>query len=208
MYTALLKKSTIIPVITIDDTKLAVPLAKALHQGGLSTIEITLRTPCALDAIYAIANEIPEITLGVGTIVNEQQLDQAKATGAQFFVSPGTTKKLIHAALERDMFFLPGVSTVSEAMLAYACGLTHLKFFPAELSGGTAMLKNFKAVLPEINFCPTGGITQQTAKTYLQCDNVICVGGTWLAPVHLIKEQRWDDITTIAQQSLQAARQK
>jgi 2-dehydro-3-deoxyphosphogluconate aldolase/(4S)-4-hydroxy-2-oxoglutarate aldolase len=188
----------VIPVLTIDRIADAVPLARALVKGGLPVLEITLRTPVALEALKAIASDVPEAIVGAGTVLNEAQLDQIQAAGARFGVSPGGTAALAAAARKARMPFLPAVQTASEALGLAELGFTVLKFFPASSAGGPAWLKAIAAPLPGIRFCPTGGISQENAPTYLALPNVACVGGSWVAPPAAVAAGRWDDIERLA----------
>jgi 2-dehydro-3-deoxyphosphogluconate aldolase / (4S)-4-hydroxy-2-oxoglutarate aldolase len=188
----------VVPVMVIDDLKHAVPLARALTQGGLKALEITLRTPVALDAIKAIKEAMPEAMVGAGTIVCPQDLEAALEAGASFLVSPGATPLLADVAATCGVPMLPGVATPSEAMQLLEKGFTHLKFFPAEAAGGVAMLKSIGGPLPQITFCPTGGINLSNAREYLALTNVACIGGSWMAPRDLVEAQAWDEIEALA----------
>ena len=191
-------RAPVIPVLTIDRVADAVSLAQALVRGGLPVLEITLRTPAAMEALKAIATDVPEAIVGAGTVLNEAQLDLAQAAGARFGVSPGCTPALAAAARKAGMPFLPAVQTVSEALGLAEQGFTVLKFFPAGSAGGPGWLKAVAAPLPEIRFCPTGGINQENAPTYLALPNVACVGGSWVAPPAAVVAGRWDDIERLA----------
>jgi 2-dehydro-3-deoxyphosphogluconate aldolase / (4S)-4-hydroxy-2-oxoglutarate aldolase len=194
----LLKTGPVMPVIVIDDLAHAVPLARALVAGGVRVLEVTLRTPAGLEAIRAIAREVPEAIVGAGTILNVHDLQQARAAGARFGVSPGATPELLQAARIEGWPYLPGVATASEAMRALDAGYSVLKFFPAQQAGGTAMLKALHGPLPQVRFCPTGGITLASAPEFLVLPNVACVGGSWLTPAKLVQTQDWADITRLA----------
>jgi len=172
----------VIPVLTIEKTADAVPLARALVKGGLPVLEITLRTRAAIDALKAIAADVPDAVVGAGTVLNEAQLDQARRAGARFGVSPGCTPALALAIEKSGMPFLPGVQTVSDALALAERGFRFLKFFPADTVGGPAWLRAISAPLPEIQFCPTGGINQENAPSYLGLPNVVCIGGSWMVP--------------------------
>ena len=187
----------VIPVLTIDRVEDAQPLARALVAGGLPALEITLRTDAALDAIAAIA-EVAGAMPGVGTLLTALQVKNAKAAGATFGVSPGSTPALISATQEFDLPLLPGAATATEAMSLLEQGFIFQKFFPAESAGGTSALGSLAGPLPMITFCPTGGITPQNAKTYLALPNTLCVGGSWIAPKALVAAGAWDEITQIA----------
>jgi 2-dehydro-3-deoxyphosphogluconate aldolase/(4S)-4-hydroxy-2-oxoglutarate aldolase len=195
---SLLDRVPVVPVVVIDTVEHAVPVARALAGGGLPVIELTLRTPVALEAIRAIADEVPEILIGAGTVNTPQQAEASVAAGAQFLVSPGATPTLLSALQSTGIPFLPGVATVSEALAAYERGITELKFFPAEASGGVAFLSSLAGPLPQLRFCPTGGITPATAPDYLRLPNVACVGGSWLTPKRLLEAGDYDAITSLA----------
>lgn len=198
----ILKTAPVIPVMVVERIEDAVPLATALYNGGLKVLEITLRTPCALDAIRAMVDALPEdAIIGAGTVLTPEDLDKAVAAGSKFLVSPGTTPALIEAAKKSSIPLLAGVATPTEAMRLYAEGFTHLKFFPAEAAGGVPMLKSIAGPLPQITFCPTGGIDLAKAPTYLALPNVACVGGTWMAPKELMKAGRWDEIEKLAREA-------
>ena len=195
---SLLDRVPVMPVVVVDSASDAVSIAQALVAGGLPAIELTLRTTAALDAIRAIADEVPDILVGAGTIVKPGQAKLAHDAGAQFLVSPGVTGSLLHAMQDTGLPFLPGTATVSEALAALEAGLTELKFFPAEASGGAAFLKAIAAPVPAARFCPTGGITAATAPSYLSLPNVGCVGGSWLTPADAVAAGDWDRIARLA----------
>lgn len=188
----------VMPVVVIDDLATAVPVARALVDGGLPAIELTLRTPVALDALRAIAAEVPEIALGAGTITTPAQADAAVSAGARFLVSPGFTPDLLAAMIATGVPFLPGTSTVSEVLAVLEAGLTEMKFFPAEAAGGAPYLKSVAGPLPQARFCPTGGITPASAPSYLSLPNVGCVGGSWLTPADAIAAGDWERISKLA----------
>lgn len=191
-------RGPVIPVIVIDSLATAVPLARALVAGGLSVLEITLRTPVAMDAIRAIASEVPEAVVGVGTVLSPAQLDDAGRAGARFAVSPGVTPTLVAAARDHAVPLLPGAATVSEVMFLREAGYRFLKFFPAEASGGTKFLSSLASVIGDVRFCPTGGVTPANAGTYLALPNVVCVGGSWMLPKDRVAAGDWDAIRTAA----------
>ena len=195
---SLLSRVPVVPVVVVDDLAHAVPVARALVAGGLPVIELTLRTPVALDAIRAIASEVPEILVGAGTIVTPGQAKEALDAGAQFLVSPGSTPSLLGAMADTGLPFLPGTATVSEVLAVLEAGYTELKFFPAEASGGAAFLKSIAAPVPAARFCPTGGITAASAPSYLALPNVGCVGGSWLTPVDALASGDWGRVTELA----------
>lgn len=186
--------SPVMPVMVINQLDQAVPLARALVDGGLKVLEITLRTPVALDAIRKIKAEVPGAIVGAGTIINTETLHQAIDAGAEFIVSPGVTDTLIAAALKTGVPILPGVATSSEVMKLLEMGITAMKFFPAEAAGGIPMLKSFGGPLPQVTFCPTGGVNPKNAPEYLALKNVACVGGSWMAPAELVDAGDWDEI--------------
>jgi 2-dehydro-3-deoxyphosphogluconate aldolase/(4S)-4-hydroxy-2-oxoglutarate aldolase len=196
--TPLVSKTPVIPVLTIERAADAVPLARALVAGGLPVIEVTLRTKAALEAIRAIAAEVPDCVVGVGTVLRAADIGAAIAAGAKYLVSPGTPPELAAALADVGIPVLPGCATVSEAMALGARGFKVLKFFPAEASGGTAWLKSIAAPLPELKFCPTGGIDSKNIATYLACPNVLAVGGSWVAPKDAIASGDFARITQLA----------
>ena len=189
----------IIPVVVIENAAKAPDLARALLAGGVKSLEVTLRSPAAIDAIRAISTLVPEIVLGAGTILSPNQMDRAAKAGASFFVSPGATNHLIDAAIQFEQPFLFGASTASEAMALREHGYRRLKFFPAESAGGKSTLKGLEGPLPDLSFCPTGGINQTNAEEYLTLPNVFSVGGSWIAPSNLIEAGAWAEITSLAQ---------
>ena len=191
----------VLPVVVLHRLEDAVPVARALVAGGLPAIELTLRTPVALDAVAAIAAEVPEIRVGAGTVVTPGQAKEAADAGARFLVSPGATPSLLAAMDETGLPFLPGVATVSEALAALEAGCTSLKFFPAEASGGAAFLASVAAPVPAVRFCPTGGITPTNAASYLALPNVGCVGGSWLTPGDLVAARDWDGVADLAREA-------
>lgn len=195
---SLLDGQPVIPVLKIANVADAVPLARALARGGLPAIEITLRTASALEAIRQVAAEVEEAIVGAGTILDAAQFEKAAAAGSRFIVSPGITRELLGAADDSDVPLLPGAITPSEIMAAREAGLRFLKFFPAEQSGGIASLKAFASPLADVKFCPTGGISGKNAADYLSLPNVICVGGSWVAPDELVKAGKWDEIEALA----------
>ncbi|GAA9404351.1 bifunctional 4-hydroxy-2-oxoglutarate aldolase/2-dehydro-3-deoxy-phosphogluconate aldolase [Helicobacter pylori] len=197
-----LQISPIIPVVVIENIKDAVPLAQSLVEGGIHIIEVTLRSSCALEAIELIAKNVPKMCVGAGTILNPTQLEQAQNRGAEFLISPGLTIKLLEYAKKKDMPLIPGVSSSSEVMQALELGYNALKFFPAEYCGGVKLLNAFNGPFKGVKFCPTGGISIDNMRSYLNLENVLCVGGSWLTPKHLIQNKEWDKITEICKRSL------
>lgn len=198
---SLLGLAPVIPVVVLDDAADAVPLARALVAGGLPAIEVTLRTPAALDAIRAVAAEVPEAMIGAGTVLTPGQAEAARAAGARFLVSPGWSPRLLDAMKDSGLPFLPGVSTASEVVTLLEEGLTELKFFPAEAAGGTAYLASLAAPLPRARFCPTGGIGPASAPSYLALPNVGCVGGTWMLPAEALAAKDWDRVRRLAREA-------
>ncbi len=197
-----LQISPIVPVVVIENIKDAVPLAQSLVEGGIPIIEVTLRSSCALEAIELIAKNVPKMRVGAGTILNPTQLEQAQNRGAEFLISPGLTIKLLEHAKKKDMPLIPGVSSSSEVMQALELGYSTLKFFPAEYCGGVKLLNAFNGPFKGVKFCPTGGISADNMRSYLNLENVLCVGGSWLTPKNLIQNKEWDKITEICKRAL------
>lgn len=195
---ALLAGTPVVPVLTVEAVEIALPLARALVAGGLSALEITLRTPAALQVIEAIAGEVEHARVGAGTVLTPEQYAAAARAGARFVVSPGATPALLDAAAASPVPFLPGAATASEVMTLLERGHSCLKFFPAEPAGGIAYLKALAAPLPEARFCPTGGIDATIAPQYLALPNVLCVGGSWVAPHDAVAAGDWPKITALA----------
>lgn len=192
----------VMPVMVIKNLDDAVPLARALVAGGIKVLEITLRTPIALDAIKLISEQVKDAIVGAGTIANAAQLKAAEDAGAVFAISPGLTPSLLDAAKQSQIALIPGIATLSELMLGMDYGLDHFKFFPAEAAGGIPMLQAISGPFPQITFCPTGGISPGNYKDYLQLPNVACVGGSWLAPQPVVTEKNWTKVTELAQQAI------
>ncbi|WP_329521569.1 bifunctional 4-hydroxy-2-oxoglutarate aldolase/2-dehydro-3-deoxy-phosphogluconate aldolase [Spirillospora sp. NBC_01491] len=188
----------VVPVVVLDDPDAAVPLARALVAGGLPAIEVTLRTSAALEAIERIAAEVPDAVVGAGTVVRPEDAQRSAAAGARFLVSPGCTASLREGMAATGLPFLPGVSSASEAMALLEHGVTVMKCFPAEASGGIGLLKSLYGPLPQIRFCPTGGITPANAPGYLALPNVACVGGSWLTPADAVQAGDWDRVKALA----------
>ncbi|WRD26907.1 bifunctional 4-hydroxy-2-oxoglutarate aldolase/2-dehydro-3-deoxy-phosphogluconate aldolase [Helicobacter pylori] len=197
-----LQISPIVPVVVVENIKDAVPLAQSLIEGGIPIIEVTLRSSCALEAIELIAKNVPKMHVGAGTILNPTQLEQAQNRGAEFLISPGLTIKLLEHAKKKDMPLIPGVSSSSEVMQALELGYSALKFFPAEYCGGVKLLNAFNGPFKGVKFCPTGGISADNMRSYLNLENVLCVGGSWLTPKNLIQNKEWDKITEICKRAL------
>ena len=197
----ILASGPVVPVYTPGSAHEAVDVARALVRGGIRAIEITLRNPIALDAVRAVAAEVPEALVGAGTVLTPAQLDAALEAGAMYLVSPGSTPALLDAARTNAAPLLPGTATASEIMRALDAGFTTLKFFPAEAVGGAAAVGSYAAPLAQAKFCPTGGITLQTAPTYLALPNVLCIGGSWLTPKAALAAQDWDLIEALAREA-------
>ena len=195
---AIATRAPVIPVLTIETQETAIPLARALVRGGLPVLEITLRTKIALEALRRIVAEVPEAIVGAGTVLDPEQLDQVQRAGARFAVSPGCTDVLARAARSAGLPFLPGVQTVSEAMALADLGFEVLKFFPADAAGGLTWIKAVGAPLSGVQFCPTGGITAETAPGYLALPNVACVGGSWVAPRVAVATGDWQSVERLA----------
>ncbi|GGO71607.1 bifunctional 4-hydroxy-2-oxoglutarate aldolase/2-dehydro-3-deoxy-phosphogluconate aldolase [Nonomuraea cavernae] len=195
---SLLDLAPVIPVVVIDDVRTAVPVARALVAGGLPVIEVTLRTDCALEAIGRIAAEVPEAVIGAGTIRTSDDIAGSLEAGAKFLVSPGTTLSLVEALESSGVPFLPGAATASEVMALAERGLKELKFFPAEAAGGVAYLKSLAGPLPDVRFCPTGGIRASSVPDYLALPNVGCVGGSWLTPADALAAGDWGRVEKLA----------
>ncbi|WP_368641298.1 bifunctional 4-hydroxy-2-oxoglutarate aldolase/2-dehydro-3-deoxy-phosphogluconate aldolase [Castellaniella ginsengisoli] len=197
----LIELSPVMPVIVVRDPDTAVDLARSLVAGGIRTLEITLRSAAALEAITAIQSQVPDAVVGVGTVRTPQQLDAALRAGARFAISPGLTEELAGAARASGIPFLPGVATASEAMRAAELGFLVQKLFPAEAVGGAALLRAWHGPLPDLIFCPTGGIHAGNAAQYLALPNVGCIGGSWLTPAAAIEARQWDAITALAREA-------
>jgi 2-dehydro-3-deoxyphosphogluconate aldolase/(4S)-4-hydroxy-2-oxoglutarate aldolase len=196
----LLAMVPVIPVLTVSRLEQAVPLARALASGGLRVLEITLRTPCALDAVQAIRGAVPGAVVGVGTLTRPEEIEEAERAGAEFGVSPGFVPELAAAAAMRYPY-LPGVMTPSELMAARLAGFTALKLFPAREAGGVGMLRALAAPFADVVFCPTGGIDRRSAPDYLALPNVACVGGSWVAPADRVEAGDWNGIASLAREA-------
>ncbi len=202
---SLLSGSPLLPIIQTDQPTIAVALAKAMHQGGVTAVEVVLRTPTALESISRIREALPELQVGAGTILSAADAVNAKNAGAQFLVSPASTSSLLSAMIATDLPLAPGVSTASEIAMALEMGLTELKFFPAHLSGGTAMLNALSSIFRQVKFCPTGGIGLHNLQEFLQLPNVFVAGGSWLTPADLVRAGDYQAITRLVEQSLALA---
>ena len=197
----------VVPVLVINDVEKAVPLAKALMEGGIKVLEVTLRTPAAMDVIKRIAQEVPDSLIGAGTVTNAQQLKAVVEAGAKFAISPGMTADLLKAGMDSEIPLIPGISSTSDLMKGKDAGYTHMKFFPAEASGGVKAIKSISGPFPDVTFCPTGGIGPNNYNDYLALNNVKCVGGSWLAPDDAIESGDWARITQLAKEAVAGAKQ-
>lgn len=198
----ILNMGPVVPVMVIKKLEHAVPLAKALVKGGVKVLEITLRTPVAIDAIRIISEEVPEVVVGAGTVVTPEDLQAVEEAGAIFAISPGLTPELLEAANNGSIALIPGISTISELMTGMSRGYLNFKFFPAEAAGGIKMLQSIAGPFPQITFCPTGGINSNNYKEYLDLKNVACIGGSWLVPSDAIEQQDWEKISRLAGEAL------
>nr|WP_314689609.1 bifunctional 4-hydroxy-2-oxoglutarate aldolase/2-dehydro-3-deoxy-phosphogluconate aldolase [uncultured Pantoea sp.] len=201
-----LSTGPVVPVIVVNQPEHAVPMAKALVAGGIRVLEVTLRTPVAMDALRAIIREVPEAIVGAGTVINTQQLKEVTDAGAQFVISPGLTESLLRAATEGPVPLIPGISTVSELMMGMDHGLREFKFFPAEANGGVRALSALAGPFPQVRFCPTGGISPVNYRDYLALKSVLCIGGSWLVPDDALQQGDWARITQLARDAIAGAR--
>ncbi len=197
-----LQTGSVVPVIVINNIDHAVPLAKALVAGGVKVLEVTLRTPVAIEAIRRIAEEVPDAVVGAGTVASEADLKAVTEAGGVFAISPGLTPTLIKAALNGPIALIPGISTASELMFGMEYGLREFKFFPAEAAGGIKMIKSIGGPFPQATFCPTGGISPDNYKEYLSLKNVACVGGSWLAPTEALEQGDYQQISNLARKAI------
>lgn len=198
--------SPVIPVVVIKEVEHTIPLATALFAGGIHVIEVTLRTPVALDALKLLVETFPEALIGVGTVITPEQLKKVSDLGAKFALSPGKTQALLNAGLTSKIALIPGISSVSELMEGLTLGYTHFKFFPAAVSGGVNMLRAMYGPFPQARFCPTGGINESNFSEYLALPNVSCVGGSWIVPEEAIKKGNWSLITDLSLSARQKVR--
>ena len=198
----ILRQGPVVPVVVIHKLEHAVSLATALIAGGIRVIEVTLRTPVAVEAIRAISQDVPGAIVGAGTVTRAEELSAVAEAGAVFAISPGLTVELLQAANQGTIPLIPGISTVSELMTGMAIGYTHFKFFPAEAAGGVKMLKAIAGPFPQITFCPTGGITLDNYLDYLALSNVACVGGSWIAPQGAMDQGDWARITALTREAV------
>jgi 2-dehydro-3-deoxyphosphogluconate aldolase/(4S)-4-hydroxy-2-oxoglutarate aldolase len=198
-----LRQGPVVPVMVIQKLEHAVPLAKALLAGGIRVLEITLRTPVAMEAVRTISREVPGAMVGVGTVTRGEELTAVAEAGAVFAISPGLTVELLDAANQGPLALIPGISTISELMTGMARGYSHFKFFPAEAAGGVKMLQAIAGPFPQITFCPTGGITPTNYRDYLALNNVACIGGSWVAPQGAMDQGDWQRITALAREAVE-----
>ena len=196
----------ILPVMVIDNIEQALPMGKALRDGGITVFEITLRTECAIEAIALLKKELPDCIVGAGTVVNGEQFNKVVEAGGDFIVSPGITPELLQAAKDSGLPFIPGVNSPSDVMLALSYGFETQKFFPAQQSGGTAMLKALSGPFGQVRFCPTGGISVNNANEYLALPNVFCIGGSWVLPKDAVTSGDWDTVTELAKEAIKLAK--
>ncbi|WP_372626191.1 bifunctional 4-hydroxy-2-oxoglutarate aldolase/2-dehydro-3-deoxy-phosphogluconate aldolase [Arsukibacterium sp.] len=203
----LFAQGAVVPVIVIKDLADAVPMAKALLAGGIKVLEVTLRTPVALDAIKLLAEQVPEAIVGAGTVTTAAQLEQVIAAGAKFAISPGLTRELLQAGKDSVIPLIPGIASISELMEGTGLGYTHFKFFPAEAAGGVKTLKSIYGPFSDIRFCPTGGINEKNYLEYLALPNVSCVGGSWIVPDTAVSEKNWFMITELTRVAVERASQ-
>lgn len=204
---ALFRQAVVIPVLTIERLEDAVPLAKALVAGGVRILEVTLRTSVAVDAASTIIAEVPDAVVGIGTILNGDDLVRAQSLGAVFGISPGATPELLKAAAASDLPFAPGIATASELMAALAAGFDLVKFFPAEQAGGIKGLRALAGPFPNVRFCPTGGISEANAASWLAEPNVLCVGGSWICPAAEVRAGNWAGITAMCERTMKSLKQ-
>jgi 2-dehydro-3-deoxyphosphogluconate aldolase/(4S)-4-hydroxy-2-oxoglutarate aldolase len=202
----LFAQGPVVPVIVIKDLADAVPMAKALLAGGIKVLEVTLRTPVALDAIRLLAQEVPDAIVGAGTVTTAAQLQQCIDAGAKFAISPGLTRELLQAGKDAAIPLIPGIASISELMEGTGLGYSHFKFFPAEAAGGVKTLKSIHGPFADIRFCPTGGINEHNFRDYLALPNVKCVGGSWIVPDDAVAAKDWARITQLCQTAVAQAK--
>lgn len=203
----LFNQGPVVPVIVIKDLADAVPMAKALLAGGIKVLEVTLRTPVAMDAIRLLAEQVPDAIVGAGTVTTPAQLQQCIDAGAKFAISPGLTRELLQAGKDASIPLIPGIASISELMEGTGLGYTHFKFFPAEAAGGVKTLKSIHGPFADIRFCPTGGINEKNFKEYLALPNVKCVGGSWIVPDDAVAAKDWSRITQLCIAAVEQAKQ-
>ncbi len=200
-----MRQGPVIPVMVIERLEHAVPIARALVAGGVRVLEITLRTPVALDAIAVISREVPEAIVGAGTVTSEADLKAVALAGALFAISPGLAPRLLETANQGEIALIPGIATVTELMIGIELGYDHFKFFPAQVAGGVQALMAIAGPFPKVTFCPTGGISPENYRDYLSLKNVACVGGSWLVPAGAVKNGDWESITRTAKEAVAGA---
>lgn len=198
MLDSLFSRSPLLPLLNIERLEDVLPLADALAEGGITTLEITLRTALGIDAIALLRSQRPALTVGAGTVLAAAQFEAVLAAGAQFVVTPGCTDELLQCGLEAAVPLLPGIATASELMSGYRLGYRRFKLFPAQILGGVGLLRAFAGPFRDVRFCPTGGVSQANLAEYLALPNVMAVGGSWVAPAELVAQQRWGEITALA----------
>lgn len=203
----LFAQGPVVPVIVIKDLADAVPMAKALLAGGIKVLEVTLRTPVALEAIRLLADEVPEAIVGAGTVTTAEQLQKVIAAGAKFAISPGSTRELLQAGKDAAIPLIPGIASISELMEGTGLGYSHFKFFPAEAAGGVKTLKSIYGPFADVRFCPTGGINEKNFKDYLALPNVKCVGGSWIVPDDAVAAKDWARITGLCKEAVAQSQQ-
>ena len=201
----IVKAGPVIPVMVVEKLEYAVPMAKALLAGGIRVLEITLRTPVAIDVIRAISSEVPDAIVGAGTVLTPEELYMVADAGGTFALSPGMTPKLLEAANSGPIAFIPGISTASELMMGMEMGYDVFKFFPAEAAGGVKAIRSIGGPFPHCTFCPTGGISPANCRDYLALENVACVGGSWLVPGDAVKNGEWEQIARLASEAVSLA---
>ncbi len=201
----ILTTGPVVPVIVVNKLAHAVPMAQALVAGGVRVLEVTLRTPVAMDALRLIIKEVPDAIVGAGTVINPQQLAEVTEAGAQFVISPGITESLLKAAVQGTTPLIPGISTVSELMIGMEYGLREFKFFPAEANGGVKALQAIAGPFPQVRFCPTGGISLKNYRDYLALKSVLCIGGSWLVPASALETGDYNTITALAREAVAGA---
>lgn len=192
------RANPVMPVMVIETIEQALPLAQALYKGGIDVFEITLRSECALEAISLISKEMPHCLVGAGTVLNAVQYQQAVEAGANFVLSPGLTQEVLEYSAKTQVPLIPGVASAGDVMLALSYGINSMKLFPATVLGGKSMLKALSGPFPEVSFCPTGGISPENYASFIDLANVACVGGSWVAPLSLVRDGRWEEITRLA----------
>lgn len=198
----LLQATTVMPVVVLERSDQALPLAEALLRGGIEVMEITLRSDVGLDAIELVAKQLPEVMVGAGTVVSVDQMRAVKDRGARFVISPGISEALLKENQSTDIPYIPGVATASDVMMGLSHGKQCFKLFPADAVGGIKLLKALSGPFPDVKFCPTGGISESNMKNYLQLKNVLCVGGSWLCSLEMLRGKKWGEVEVLAKAAL------